>query len=223
MRFRILKYLPPDRKPAAPAAPAARPHPGQRVLVRGRPRPPAADPALHVVRHAAPPAAAGLRACAARSSGTRWSRAAAAPCTPTSWCTTRRCPRSSTRCRSAWSSWRRGRGWWPTSAASSPRPSQIGMAVRAEFVDYDEELSLPVFVPAGAGGGEPDGLQPDRRAAGGVRGGDRALRRPGRRRAHRRRRGERRAHRPRPVAGAGRRRPARAWPCPRPTAAPATA
>jgi uncharacterized OB-fold protein len=33
---------------------------------------------------------------------------------------------------------------------------EIGMALRAEFVDYDEDLSLPVFVPAaapGAGGG----------------------------------------------------------------------
>ncbi len=29
----------------------------------------------------------------------------------------------------------------------------IGMAVQAEFVDYDEELSLPVFVPAPAGKG----------------------------------------------------------------------
>ncbi len=29
---------------------------------------------------------------------------------------------------------------------------QIGMPVRAEFVDYDEELSLPVFVPAAKGG-----------------------------------------------------------------------
>jgi uncharacterized OB-fold protein len=31
---------------------------------------------------------------------------------------------------------------------------KVGMALRAEFVDHDEELSLPVFVPAGAGGGE---------------------------------------------------------------------
>ena len=98
MRFRILKYLPPVRKAAAPAAPAAGHHPGQRLLVRGRPRPPAADSALHLVRHAAPPAAAGLRACAARSTGTRSSRAAAARSTPTWWCTTRRCRRSSTRC-----------------------------------------------------------------------------------------------------------------------------
>ena len=34
---------------------------------------------------------------------------------------------------------------------------EIGMALRAEFVDYDEDLSLPVFVPAadavGAGKG----------------------------------------------------------------------
>ncbi len=29
----------------------------------------------------------------------------------------------------------------------------IGMPVRAEFVDYDEELSLPVFVPGAAGKG----------------------------------------------------------------------
>ncbi len=32
-----------------------------------------------------------------------------------------------------------------------PEDIAIGMAVRAEFVDYDEELSLPVFVPAGGG------------------------------------------------------------------------
>jgi uncharacterized OB-fold protein len=30
----------------------------------------------------------------------------------------------------------------------------IGMPLRAEFVDFDEELSLPVFVPAGAAAGE---------------------------------------------------------------------
>ena len=29
-----------------------------------------------------------------------------------------------------------------------PVDISVGMAVRAEFVDYDEELSLPVFVPA---------------------------------------------------------------------------
>jgi uncharacterized OB-fold protein len=28
---------------------------------------------------------------------------------------------------------------------------QVGMALRAEFVDHDDELSLPVFVPAGVG------------------------------------------------------------------------
>ena len=36
--------------------------------------------------------------------------------------------RSSTRCRSGWSSWRRGRGWWPTSRASSSMRLQVGMA-----------------------------------------------------------------------------------------------
>ncbi len=87
------------RRPSA--APTSGHHAGQRLLVRGRPRAPAADSALHLVRHAAPPAAAGLRASAAPSSGTRSSRVAAARSTPTSSCTTRRCRRSSTRCPSA--------------------------------------------------------------------------------------------------------------------------
>jgi uncharacterized OB-fold protein len=34
---------------------------------------------------------------------------------------------------------------------------EIGMAVRAEFVDHDEELSLPVFVPARTSAGNPAG------------------------------------------------------------------
>jgi uncharacterized OB-fold protein/acyl dehydratase len=38
--------------------------------------------------------------------------------------------------------------------AVAPDDIKVGMALRAEFVDYDEELSLPLFVPAGAGGGE---------------------------------------------------------------------
>ena len=31
---------------------------------------------------------------------------------------------------------------------------EIGMALRTVFVDFDDELSLPVFVPAGAAAGE---------------------------------------------------------------------
>ena len=39
---------------------------------------------------------------------------------------------------------------------------EIGMALRAEFVDYDEELSLPVFVPApGAGSDAATGAGKD--------------------------------------------------------------
>jgi uncharacterized OB-fold protein len=34
-----------------------------------------------------------------------------------------------------------------------PGEIAVGMDVQAEFVDYDEELSLPVFVAAGSGGG----------------------------------------------------------------------
>ena len=35
---------------------------------------------------------------------------------------------------------------------------RIGMALQAEFVDYDEDLSLPVFVPAGASAGRAGGV-----------------------------------------------------------------
>ena len=35
-----------------------------------------------------------------------------------------------------------------------PDAIAIGMAVQAEFVDYDDELSLPVFVPAGTADGK---------------------------------------------------------------------
>ncbi len=34
---------------------------------------------------------------------------------------------------------------------------EVGMALRTEFVDFDEDLSLPVFVPAGAGAGSRTG------------------------------------------------------------------
>ncbi len=34
---------------------------------------------------------------------------------------------------------------------------RIGMPVQATFVDYDEELSLPVFVPSGAPSATPAG------------------------------------------------------------------
>jgi uncharacterized OB-fold protein/acyl dehydratase len=34
---------------------------------------------------------------------------------------------------------------------------EIGMALRADFVDFDDDLSLPVFVPAGAAGGAGGG------------------------------------------------------------------
>jgi uncharacterized OB-fold protein len=36
----------------------------------------------------------------------------------------------------------------------APEDIAVGMALRAEFVDYDDELTLPVFVPVGADGGE---------------------------------------------------------------------
>ena len=136
---------------AAPSAtPAAGRHAGQRVLVRGRPRPQAADSALHLVRHAPSPAAAGLRGL--RFAGVGHGRVER--------------PRHGVLLR---------RGALPAGASFEyPLPIglieleegtrvvanldgmeldaiEIGLPVQATFVDFDEELSLPVFVPAGKG------------------------------------------------------------------------
>ena len=91
-----------------------------------------------------------------------------------------------------------------------PERPAIGMALQAEFVDFDDEL-VPARLRAGGGTGSgPDGLLLHRGAAGGGRGGHRALLRPGRRPS-----GSPRSNRPTTRvdrdlwAGAGRRRPAR--------------
>jgi uncharacterized OB-fold protein len=34
----------------------------------------------------------------------------------------------------------------------APEDIAVGIPLEATFVDYDDELSLPVFVPAGSGG-----------------------------------------------------------------------
>ena len=104
-----------------------------------------------------------------------------------------------------------------------PDDIEIGMALRAEFVDFDDELSLPVFVPPSAAeGGLMDFALTDEQlavseAATGLFSG---LVDPER---GRRGRGERRRA---STASCGRRWPrptCSAWPCPSPTAAPATA
>ena len=152
MRFRILKYLPPVRTPPRPPRPrpaltqdnafwfeGARAH---RLLIQH-------CTSCGTLRH--PP----LPACAT--------------CGSLEWDTVEASGRGTLYsyvvvhypqvaafeypCRSAWSSWRRGPGWWPTSAGVAPDDITVGMALRAEFVDHDDELSLPLFVPAGAGGG----------------------------------------------------------------------
>ena len=101
MRFRILKYLPPEKKPAPPARPAhGRRSP--RTTPSGSRAPAPTGSSCSTARRAARCAIRLSRpvAIAAPSIGTPWSRAGAARCTPTWWCTTRRCRRSSTRCRS---------------------------------------------------------------------------------------------------------------------------
>ena len=61
--------------------------------------------------------------------------------------------RSSTRCPSDWSSWRRAPGSWPTSTASTRPTSRSAWRCRPQFVDFDDELSLPVFVAGRRRGG----------------------------------------------------------------------
>ncbi len=67
MRFRILKYLPPARKPPRPPRPRPAITQDNAFWFEGAPRTQAADSALHIVRHAASPAAAGL--CGLRFAG----------------------------------------------------------------------------------------------------------------------------------------------------------
>ena len=50
---------------------------------------------------------------------------------------------------SGWWSWRKAPAWWPTSTGSLRDELQIGLPLQARFVDFDDELSLPVFVRAG--------------------------------------------------------------------------
>ena len=80
MRFRILKFRPRHAAAGRPPASARRPRPRRprpaltqdnAFFFEGAKRAQAADPALHPLRHAPPPAAAGLRGRAGRSSGTR--------------------------------------------------------------------------------------------------------------------------------------------------------
>ena len=153
MRFRILKYLPPARSRRSPATPTAGHHPGQRVLVRGCPRAQAADSALHLVRDPPSPAAASLRRLRLAGVGHRRVER----------------PGHAVLLR---------RGALPAGAPFEyPLPIglveleegtrvvanldgmdlhaiAIGLPVEAEFVDFDEELSLPVFVPAGTQSGK---------------------------------------------------------------------
>ena len=56
--------------------------------------------------------------------------------------------RSTTRCRSGSSSSRRARASSPTSSASSRDDIEIGMAVAVEWMDHDDDLTLPAFRPA---------------------------------------------------------------------------
>ena len=188
MRFRILKYLPPTRTPPRPPRPrpaitqdnafwfeGAREH---KLLIQR-------CTSCGTLRH--PP----LPACGTCGSFEWDTVEASGRGTLYSFVVVHypQVPRSNTRCRSAWSSSRRGRAWWRTSAVWSPAAIVVGMELRAEFVDHDDELSLPVVrrrPGSSVQAGGPDGLRLQRGAARRLGGGDRAVLGAGGPRARRR-------------------------------------
>ena len=128
MHFRILKYLPPARRSAAGAAidgstgatapPPSGADPGQRLLVRGRPGPPPPHSALHLVRDVAAPTPAGVRHLSIIRVGHRDGERSRHPVL---LCRGALPPGTLVRVPtwpSGWSSWRKGRGSWPTLKAS---------------------------------------------------------------------------------------------------------
>ena len=134
----------------APAAPGDQPR--QRVLVRGRQRAPAAHPALRGVRRAAPPARADVPAVPVARVGHRRGGRAGAPSTASSSTTTRRSRRSTTRSPSALDRARGGhapRRQHRRRRARRRRRSAWRSSV--EWLDADDELTLPVFQPAPGG------------------------------------------------------------------------
>ena len=223
MRFRILKYLPPATETAAaPAAAPAGHHPGQRLLVRGRPRStscsssaaPRAGPCATRPCRPAPPAGP--------SSGTPSSRGAGASCTQLRG---RPLPAgaraSTTRCPSGWSSWRRGHGWWPTWTASSPAPcDRHGAEGRVRRLRRRADPAGLRARLAGGGGLMDFNFTEEQLAV--SRGGRRVFaglvdpERIGAVEA------DRRPHRPRRCGGPWPPPTSSAWPSPSPTAAPAT-
>ena len=144
------------RAPAAATPPGT--HPGQPVLLRGGQAAQAAHPAVHRLRDPPPPAPAGLRHLPVLRLGHASRPRAGAPSTASWSTTTRRSPPSTTRWWSPWSSWRRAPAWWPTSSGITPETVAIGMAVEAGFEDFDDDLSLPVFHPAGTSDATEDEL-----------------------------------------------------------------
>ena len=180
----------------------------------------AADPALHLVRHPAPPTPAGVRGTVGHWGGTPWRPRGRG--TLYSFVVMHfpqvavlRLPAPL----SGWWSWRKGHGWWPTSTGSCSGGAG-GSANRcaSTFVDFDDELSLPVFVaarPRRRGSSLMDFSFTDVQQAVSDA-AYRSLSGSGRRRSSRRvRSSPRDARRPRPVAGAGRVPTSRAWPSPR--------
>ena len=112
------------QRPPAETAPA-RAHPGQPLLLRRGRSGTAADPALHHLRHAAPPTPPGVCALPLLRVGHARPRRAGAPSTASWSTTTHRCRPSTIRWSSPWSSSRRAPASWPTCPASPPtrRPS----------------------------------------------------------------------------------------------------
>ena len=150
MRFRILKYLPPENRTPARARRARGPALTQdnAFWFEGARAHRLLHPALHVVRHAASPAAAGVRRSAARSSGTASSRAGKGTLYSYVVVHYPQVPSFEYPLPIGLVELEEGTRVVANLGGVEPDDIEIGMAMQAEFVDHDEELSLPVFVPA---------------------------------------------------------------------------
>ncbi len=89
---------------------------------------------------------------AVRSNGTRSRPRGAAPSTPMWWCTIPQVPAFDYPLPIALVELEEGTRLVANLDGLAPEELRIGMPLVAEFVDFDEELSLPVFRPAGVAG-----------------------------------------------------------------------
>ena len=161
MLFRILKFKPRaegrprpqarrGRRPPARSAPA-RPHPGQPLLLRGSQAAQAAHPALHQLRHPPAPAPPGVRQLPFVRVGHGRPPRAGAPIYSFVVNHYPQVPAFDYPLVVALVELEEGTRLVANVCGITPETMAIGMPVVADFEDFDDELTLPVFRPAPTG------------------------------------------------------------------------